>query len=56
MSITGDVLACLMRWGLIPYWTTAIKVGFANINAKTEGIEKLVPVDNFINGKRPRRL
>jgi putative SOS response-associated peptidase YedK len=49
----------LMRWGLIPYWAKDIKVGFANINAKAEGIEKkpafgkaferrrcLVPVDN----------
>jgi putative SOS response-associated peptidase YedK len=29
----------LMRWGLIPYWAKDIKVGFANINAKAEGIE-----------------
>jgi putative SOS response-associated peptidase YedK len=40
MSITGDVLACLMRWSLVPYWAKDIKIGFANINAKTEGIEK----------------
>jgi putative SOS response-associated peptidase YedK len=39
MSITGDVLACLMRWGLIPYWAKDIRVSFADINAKTEGIE-----------------
>jgi hypothetical protein len=50
----------MMRWGLIPYWAKDIKVGFANINAKAEGIETkpafrkafeqrrcLVPVDNF---------
>ena len=50
----------LLRWGLIPYWAKDIKVGFANINAKAEGIETrpafcqaferrrcLVPVDNF---------
>src|SRR6516225_5306071 len=40
----------LLRWGLIPHWATDIKVGFANINAKAEGIERrrcLVPVDNF---------
>jgi putative SOS response-associated peptidase YedK len=50
----------LVRWGLIPYWAKDIKVGFANINAKAEGIETrrafrdaferrrcLVPVDNF---------
>jgi putative SOS response-associated peptidase YedK len=50
----------VMRWGLVPFWARDIKVGFANINAKAEGIEKkpafretfrqrrcLVPVDNF---------
>jgi putative SOS response-associated peptidase YedK len=50
----------VMRWGLVPFWAKDIKVGFANINAKAEGIEKkpafreafrqrrcLVPVDNF---------
>ena len=49
-----------LRWGLIPYWAKDIKVGFANINAKGEGIESkpafrkasesrrcLVPVDSF---------
>ena len=57
----------LLRWGLIPYWAKDIKVGFANINAKAEGIETrpafrdaferrrcLVPVDNFRSGRRPR--
>ena len=29
----------MMRWGLIPHWAKDIKVGFANINAKAEGIE-----------------
>jgi putative SOS response-associated peptidase YedK len=29
----------VMRWGLVPYWAMDIKVGFANINAKGEGIE-----------------
>ena len=29
----------MLRWGLIPYWDKDIKVGFANINAKAEGIE-----------------
>jgi len=29
----------LMRWGLVPFWAKDIKVGFANINAKAEGIE-----------------
>jgi putative SOS response-associated peptidase YedK len=50
----------VMRWGLVPFWAKDIKVGFANINAKGEGIEDkpafreafqrrrcLVPVDNF---------
>jgi putative SOS response-associated peptidase YedK len=44
----------------VPCWAKDIKVGFANINAKAEGIEnrptfgeaferlrRLVPVDNF---------
>ena len=29
----------VMRWGLVPFWAKNIKVGFANINAKAEGIE-----------------
>ena len=29
----------LLRWGLVPYWAKDIKVGFANINAKAEGID-----------------
>ena len=50
----------MLRWGLIPYWAKDIKVGFANINAKAEGIDSrpafrkaferrrcLVPADNF---------
>jgi len=55
----------LLRWGLIPYWAKDINVGFANINAKAEGIENkpafrkafehrrcLVPVDNFFEWKK----
>ena len=55
----------VMRWGLVPFWAPDIKVGFANINAKAEGIEKkpafreafrqrrcLVPVDNFYEWKK----
>jgi putative SOS response-associated peptidase YedK len=55
----------LLRWGLIPYWAKDIKVGFANINAKAEGIETrlafrqaferrrcLVPVDSFYEWKK----
>jgi putative SOS response-associated peptidase YedK len=54
-----------MRWGLAPFWAKDIKVGFANINAKAEGIESkpafrdafqrrrcLVPVDNFYECKK----
>jgi putative SOS response-associated peptidase YedK len=29
----------VMRWGLVPFWAKDIKVGFANINTKAEGIE-----------------
>jgi putative SOS response-associated peptidase YedK len=49
----------------VPYWAKDIKVGFANINAKAEGIEYrpvireafqrrrcLVPVDNFYEYKK----
>jgi putative SOS response-associated peptidase YedK len=55
----------VMRWGLVPFWAKDIKVGFANINAKAEGIDRkpafreaftrrrcLVPVDNFYEWKK----
>jgi putative SOS response-associated peptidase YedK len=55
----------MLRWGLIPYWAKDMNVGFANINAKAEGIETkpdfrkafergrcLVPVDNFYEWKK----
>jgi len=54
-----------LRWGLVPFWAKDIKVGFANINAKAEGIENkpafreafqrrrcLVPVENFYEWKK----
>jgi putative SOS response-associated peptidase YedK len=54
-----------MRWGLVPFWAKDIKDGFANINAKDEGIESksafseasqrrrcLVLVDNFYERKK----
>ena len=54
----------VMRWGLIPFWAKDLNVGFANINAKAEGIESrpafreafqrrrcLVPVDSFYEWK-----
>ncbi len=56
----GERSLDLMRWGLVPFWAKDIKVGFANINAKAEGVDTrpafreafqrrrcLVPVDNF---------
>jgi SOS response associated peptidase (SRAP) len=56
----ASAASTLLRWGLVPYWAKDLKVGFANINAKAEGIETkpafreafqrrrcLVPVDNF---------
>jgi putative SOS response-associated peptidase YedK len=61
----GEPSLDLMRWGLVPFWAKDIKVGFANINAKAEGIEGkpafreafqrrrcLVPVDNFYEWKK----
>ena len=29
----------VVRWGLVPFWAKDIKVGFANVNAKAEGID-----------------
>src|ERR1700737_1006943 len=29
----------VMRWGLMPFWAKDLKVGFANINARAEGID-----------------
>jgi putative SOS response-associated peptidase YedK len=61
----GERSVDVMRWGLVPFWAKDIKVGFANINAKAEGIESksafreafqrrrcLVPVDNFYERKK----
>jgi putative SOS response-associated peptidase YedK len=28
----------LMRWGLIPYWSKEIKIGFSTINAMAETV------------------
>ena len=62
---TGQRSLDLARWGLVPFWSKDINVGFANINAKAEGIENrpafreafqrcrcLVPVDNFYEWKK----
>jgi putative SOS response-associated peptidase YedK len=61
----GERSLDVLRWGLVPFWAKDIKVGFANINAKAEGIEGkpafreafqrrrcLVPVDNFYEWKK----
>src|SRR5437763_15304105 len=61
----GERSLDLLRWGLVPYWAKDLNVGFANINAKAEGIETrpafrdafqrrrcLVPVDNFYEWKK----
>jgi putative SOS response-associated peptidase YedK len=61
----GERSLDIMRWGLVPYWTKDIKVGFANINAMAETIDTkpafraafqrrrcLVPVDNFYECKK----
>ena len=55
----------VMRWGLVPFWAKDIKVGFANIDPKAEGIENkpafreafrqrrcLVPLDCFYEWKK----
>jgi len=61
----GERRLDVMRWGPVPFWAKDIKVGFANINAKAEGIENrpafreafqrrrcLVPIDNFCEWKK----
>jgi len=61
----GEHSLDVLRWGLVPFWAKDLKVGFANINAKAEGIENrpafreafqrrrcLVPVDNFYEWKK----
>ena len=35
----GERSLDVLRWGLVPFWAKDIKVGFANINAKAEGID-----------------
>jgi putative SOS response-associated peptidase YedK len=41
----------VMRWGLVPFWAKVIKVGFANINAKAEGIEGKVRIPRRTRGR-----
>jgi putative SOS response-associated peptidase YedK len=35
----GERSLDMLRWGLVPFWAKDMNVGFANINAKAEGIE-----------------
>src|SRR3974390_3763012 len=42
----------VMRWGLVPFWAKDIKVGFANINAKAEGIETRPAFREAFNRRR----
>ena len=64
-SNIGERSLDMLRWGLVPFWAKDLKVGFANINAKAEGIETkpafreafqrhrcLVPVDGLVAGSR----
>ena len=57
---TGERSLDVLRWGLVPFWARDIKVGFANINARAEGIDTrpafreaftrrrcLVPIDSY---------
>jgi putative SOS response-associated peptidase YedK len=61
----GERSLDVMRWELVSFWAKEIKVGFANINAKAEGIEGrpafreafqrrrcLAPVVNFYEWKK----
>ena len=38
-SKAGERSLDMLRWELVPFWAKDLKVGFANINAKAEGIE-----------------
>jgi putative SOS response-associated peptidase YedK len=64
-SKAGERSLDMLRWGLVPFWAKDLNVGFANINAKAEGIENrpafreafqrrrcLVPVDGFYEWKK----
>ncbi len=61
----GERSLDILRWGLVPFWAKDLNVGFANINAKAEGIETrpafreafqrrrcLVPVNSFYEWKK----
>ena len=46
----GERALDVIRWGLVPFWAKDIKVGFANINAKAEGIEASLPSAKHSSG------
>jgi putative SOS response-associated peptidase YedK len=50
----GERSLDVMRWGLVPFWAKDIKVGFSNINAKAEGIERR-RYSRQLGGARPSR-
>lgn len=37
---TGKAEWCMLRWGLVPFWSKTAKTKFILINARAEGIEK----------------
>jgi putative SOS response-associated peptidase YedK len=41
----GECSLDVMRWGLVPFWAKDIKVGFANINVKAEGMDEVFTAD-----------
>jgi putative SOS response-associated peptidase YedK len=51
----GERSLDLLPWGLVPFWAKDIKVGFANINAKAEGIESKPAFREAFQRRRTRR-
>jgi putative SOS response-associated peptidase YedK len=62
---TGHRTLDLMRWGLVPYWSKDLKIGFSTINAMAETVNSkpvfreafarrrcIVPVDSFYEWKK----
>ena len=61
----GERSLDVMRWGLVPYWASDIKIGYSTFNAKAEGLDArpafrepfrrrrcLVPLDGFYEWKK----
>jgi putative SOS response-associated peptidase YedK len=34
-----QALFALMKWGLVPYWSKAVKANFSSINARSDKLE-----------------